>query len=203
MTVTILYAQRQQDTEKKMELLIAGLSMWTLVHLIPSIAQPLKQNWIKLLGQRGYTISFSVLILTSLVLIVFGWRNTTPFNLYVLPEITYPIAIALIIIAFVLFGAAKHPTRIKRVVRHPQLMSVIVWSSGHLLINGDSRSVLLFGWLGCWAILEIIFINRREGEWVKQPSPSWNQEFKGLAISLVIFAVAVIAHPYISGVALF
>ena len=63
---------------------------------------------------------------------------------------------------------------------------------------GDSRSVLLFGGMGLWAILEIIFINRREGEWVKQPVPGWAREIRGLAISLVVFIVIVMLRPYIA-----
>ena len=106
----------------------------------------------------------------------------------------------LVLIAFVLFGSAQYQTRIKRLIRHPMLTGVVVWACAHLMLNGDSRSVLLFGGLGLWAILEIVFINRRDRDWVKPPSPNWLQEFKGLAISLVIFVVVVMLHPYIAGV---
>jgi hypothetical protein len=70
----------------------------------------------------------------------------------------------------------------------------------HLLLNGDSRSVLLFGWLGVWAVLEIFFINKREGVWVKPDAPAWSREIKGVVISLVVLAVVVFLHPYIAGV---
>ena len=183
-----------------MFVLTLGLVLWAAVHFVPSIGQPIKRGWIELLGQRGYTISFSIIVIISLLLIVLGWRSTTPTQLYALPDFVKPIAIVLMVIAFVLFGAAKHPTRIKRFVRHPQLVSIIVWSIAHLLLNGDSRSVLLFGWFGCWAILEIIAINRRDGEWIKAQAPSWGQEAKGFAISLVILIVAAAAHPFIAGV---
>ncbi len=185
-----------------MEILILGLMLWSLVHFIPSVAQPVKKGWISMLGEIGYKISFAVLILCSLALIVYGWRHTIPTHIYALPIIVKPIAVILMVFAFVLFGAAKYPTRIKNYIHHPQLTSIIVWSVAHLLANGDNRSFVLFGWMGTWAILEIIFINRREGEWVKRPLPRWSQEFKGLAISLVIFIVAAAAHPYIAGVSL-
>jgi uncharacterized membrane protein len=120
--------------------------------------------------------------------------------LYHLPAIVKPLSLILLLVAFFLFGAAKHQTRIKRVIRHPQLASVIVWSSAHLLLNGDSRSVVLFGWMGCWAVLEIVFINKREGPWIKPESPGWKQEIKGGLISLAIFVVVIFLHPYIAGV---
>ena len=185
-----------------MEIMIFGLLLWSLVHFIPSLAIPVKKNWIGMLGETGYKISFSALIFLSLALIIYGWRHSTPSHLYTLPIIVRPITVLLTLFAFVLFGAAQRPARLKTFIRHPQLTGVIVWSFAHLLSNGDSRSVVLFGWMGIWAILEIIFINRRDGEWIKQPSPAWPKEFKGLAITFVIFVIVALLHPYIAGVSL-
>ncbi len=185
-----------------MKLLIAGLIIWSSVHLIPSLARPLRQKWISQMGENGYKLAFTVLILISLALIIFGWRSTVPTYLYALPAFTKPILMLLILVAFILFGASNYPTRIKSIVRHPQLTGVALWATAHVLLNGDSRSLVLFGWLGIWAVLEIVFINRREGEWVKQAAPGWGRELRGLAISLVVFVVVVMVHPYIAGVAL-
>lgn len=182
-----------------MKLIVAGLCIWSLVHFVPSIAQPLKLKVTAKLGENGYKLIFTVLILASLALIVFGWRSTVPTTLYVLPAYTRHIAMFLVLIGFILFGASNYPTRIKSLVRHPQLTGVIVWAIAHLLLNGDSRSLLLFGGLGFWALLEIILINRREGDWVKPSAPGWARELRGLAISLVVFVVVVMIHPYIAG----
>jgi len=185
-----------------MGLMIAGLLIWSLVHLTPSLAPPLKQKLITQLGEKTYKLLFAVLIFTALALIVFGWRSTLPSYLYQLPGFTRHIAMLLVLIAFILFGASNYPTRIKQFIRHPQLTGVIVWAFAHLVLNGDSRSVLLFGSMGVWAILEIVFINRREGEWVKQPVPGWAREVRGLAISLAVCVVVVMLHPYIAGVSI-
>ena len=185
-----------------MALLIAGLIIWSLVHFVPSLAQPLRQNAISRIGENGYKAVFSLLMLTALALIIFGWRSTEPTFLYQLPAYTRHISMLLILIAFILFGASNYPTRIKRIVRHPQLTGVAVWAFTHLLLNGDSRSLVLFGGLGIWAILEMIFINRKEGEWVKPEAPSWAREIRGLVISIVVMVVVVMLHPYIAGVAI-
>jgi len=185
-----------------MKLLVAGLTVWSLVHFIPSLAKPLKQKWVSQMGENGYKMAFTALMLISLALIIFGWRSSVPTTLYVLPAFTKPILMLLVLVAFILFGASHYQTRIKSFVRHPQLTGVAVWATAHLLLNGDSRSLVLFGWLGVWAILEIVFINRRDGDWVKPSPPAWAQEFKGLAISLVVFVVVVMIHPYIAGVPL-
>ena len=185
-----------------MGLMIAGLLIWSLVHFIPSLAAPLKQKLTTQLGEKVYKLLFTVLMFTALALIIFGWRSTTPSYLYQLPEFTRHIAMLLVLIAFILMGASNYPTRIKQFIRHPQLTGVVVWAFAHLMLNGDSRSILLFGGMGLWAILEIIFINRREGAWVKQPVSGWARELRGLAISLVVFVVVVMLHPYIAGVSI-
>ena len=167
---------------------------------VENIGIEFKKNFIEKFNEKTYLTLFSILILLSLGLIILGWRSTTSTYLYTLPAGIKPVALLLMLIAFLLFGAAKHQTRIKKVVRHPQLTSVIVWSCAHLLLNGDSRSLILFGWLGVWAVLEIILINKREGEWKKADSPNWGQEAKGVLISLIIFAVVAFAHPFIAGV---
>lgn len=79
-------------------------------------------------------------------------------------------------------------------------MSIITWSIAYLLVNGDSRLIVLFGGMGAWAIMEILLINRRDGEWIKEPAPAWPKEIKGLAISVFIFVIVVAAHPFIAGV---
>ncbi len=185
-----------------MGLLIAGLLIWSLVHFLPSLAAPLRQKLITQWGEKAYKLLFTLLILSSLALIIFGWRSTVPTFLYQLPAFTRHIAMFLVLIAFILFGASKYPTRIKRFIRHPQLTGVAVWAFAHLVLNGDSRSLLLFGSMGLWAVLEMVFINRREGAWVKQPVPGWAREIRGLAISLVIFVVVVMLHPYFTGVSI-
>ena len=138
-----------------MGLMIAGLLIWSLVHFIPSLAAPLKQNLITQLGEKVYKLLFAVLMFTALALIIFGWRSTVPSYLYQLPEFTRHIAMLLVLFAFILMGASNYPTRIKQFIHHPQLTGVIVWAFAHLMLNGDSRSVLLFGGMGLWAILEI------------------------------------------------
>jgi uncharacterized membrane protein len=183
-----------------MKLLIGGLFIWSFVHLIPSVGLSVKKSFINRFGDTIYSIVFSLLIVLSIICMVFGWRSASSVYLYTLPAITEPIASILIIVAFLLFGASMYPTRIKRFIRHPQLASIVVWSSAHLLLNGDSRSLILFGWLGCWAILEIILINKREGLWTKPEVPSWKREIRGSLISIAIFIAILFLHPYIAGV---
>lgn len=183
--------------------LILGVVLWSGVHFIPSLGPSLKAGLIQKLGENGYKGVFSVLIIAAIILMVVGWRATDPSILYDPPSWAGSTTALLMLNAFVLFVAANHPSRLKRIIRHPQLTGMILWSIAHLIANGDSRSLILFGGLGLWAMIQIRIINAREGAWVKPDAPSILIEFRGLAISLVVFAVVLFLHPYFAGVAPF
>ncbi|MEM8498501.1 MAG: NnrU family protein [Pseudomonadota bacterium] len=186
-----------------MSLLIAGLLLWSFVHFIPSLLPGLKQSWKGALGEGGYMGSFSLLLLASLTMIVFGWRSSTPTLVYLADPVFRPVGIGLMVVALVLFVASKPPTSIKRFLRHPQLTSVVVWSIAHLLMNGDSRSVLLFGGLLVWAVLQMLFINRREGAWQKPEAPGLVGDLKVIGIGIAVFGVVAWLHPYLAGMPVF
>lgn len=180
--------------------LISGVVLWSAVHFVPTLAIPLRQRLRTSWGNGPYRAVFSLVVIASIVLMVVGWRSTPEVLLYQLPYWIRPIGFVVMVMAFVLFGASHHPTAIKRYIRHPQLTSMIVWGVSHLLTNGTTRAVVLFGGLAVWALIEIPLINAREGEFVKPDSPGLATELKGLAISAVIFVVALLLHPYFAGV---
>ncbi|KAA1189587.1 NnrU family protein [Pseudohalioglobus sediminis] len=186
-----------------MALLIAGVLLWSIVHLVPAIAQALRQSLLGKLGENGYKGLFSLLLIAAILMMVFGWRSIDqPTYLYTLPLWTRHLGMLLVLVAFILFVASGMATRIKQVLRHPQLTGVLIWAGAHLMMNGDSRSLVLFGGMGIWALLEIVLINRRDGAWVKPEVPGMAQEAKLLAISLVVFVAVVFAHPWLAGVAI-
>ena len=156
------------------------------------------------IGNLPYQLLFALLILGSLVLIVSGWKNAVPQIVYLPPLVLRTPAMLLVVIAFILFVAANFPkTRFKRILRHPQLTGVVLWAVAHLMANGDSRSLLLFGTLGLWAIAEMVLINRREGAWAKpQELMPVMLEFLIPAIGLVLAVLVVKFHYSIAGVPL-
>jgi len=168
-----------------MEFIITGIVLWSLVHLMPSIAPGIKSSLNNKFGVNGYKLLFTILIVSSIFLMVYGWRHSSTAFLYQLPSAIKHLNSILMLFSFICFGSAILPTRLLEFIRHPQLMFVISWSVAHLLVNGDSRSVLLFSSMAIWAILEIIFINKRDGEWIKPKAPGFMMELKSLVLSLV------------------
>ncbi|MGH8719687.1 MAG: NnrU family protein [Burkholderiales bacterium] len=181
-----------------MGLLITGILLWSVVHLLPGVAGKLKLNLIEKLGSGGYRGGFSALIVISIVCMVFGWRNTTPTILYSAAPELQTLTAVLVVIALVLFFSSRIPTDVKRVIRHPQLTGVFIWAIAHLLVNGDSRSLVLFGGLGVWAIVEILVISRRE-VWIKPEAVGAKRSLVPVLVGVIAWIVLVFAHPWIAG----
>lgn len=187
-----------------MTLLVLGLLLWSVLHFLPVFAPTMRAGFLSKLGEGPYRGLFSLLMFGSIGLMVMGWRSSVAGEElfaggYSLRHVTY----AFILAAIILFGAAKGQSRIRRVIRHPMLTGVIVWGTGHLLVNNDPRSLVLFGGMVVWALISIVGINRRDGAY-RPPDPwSWMRELRLLVISVVLYIGLVFAHPYFTGIALF
>jgi uncharacterized membrane protein len=69
----------------------------------------------------------------------------------------------LMLFAAISFGAYLFPAgKLKAALKHPQLLSVKIWALGHLLANGTTAALLLFGGFLAWAVMVRISLKRRE-----------------------------------------
>jgi len=181
-------------------LLIIGVVMWSVVHLFPSLLPGVRQKLIDKLGGGRYRGLFALDIVIALVLIVLGWRSAVVEPVYSPPLYGSPVISAMMLLSFILFAAASAPGNIKRYLRHPMLSGMAVWAGAHLLANGDNRSVVLFGGLGLWAIIEIVTISRREGAWEKPGAVAFSKDLMTIVASAALFAVVAYLHEKVIGV---
>jgi uncharacterized membrane protein len=185
-----------------MTLLAIGVLLFAGLHLVKALAPALRADLQNRLGENGYKGIFSLLVLGSMVLIVFGWRDATPQFIYSpVPALKMP-ALLLLVLAFGFLVASTRPSRLRRLVRHPQLTGVALWGIAHLLLNGDDRALLLFGGMTAWAVAEILAINRRDGVWIKGGTPALGADVANLAITALVIALLVYVHPWLAGVAI-
>jgi len=185
-----------------MVLLIAGVVLWSTAHLIKSVARPFRARLIESLGAQPYQGLFALTIVASIAMMVFGWRSTPPVPVWGVPGWGRAAAFGLMLPALVLFIASGVPTNIKRFIRHPQLTGVAVWSAGHLLANGESRSIVLFGGIGLWALVAMVTISRRDGAWQRpEPTPIAG-DLKPLVAGVAAYAVLLFVHRWLAGVPL-
>ncbi len=184
-------------------LLSLGVLLWAVTHLFVAVGSEARSAVINKIGLGPYKGLFSLTLVLALVLIVIGWRAMPPTSLWLPPPGMRHLTLLLVPIAVILFISARAPTDIKQYIRHPQLTGVKLWAVAHLLANGETRSVILFGGLLAWAVLEVIFINRRDGARVKPPKVGAAKTLISAIIGLAIAAGLMFAHPWIAGVPLF
>ena len=183
-----------------MKLLIFGMLLWGLTHLFPSAMQDTRSKIVARTGNNAYRGLFSLLIAASLLMIIFGWKSATPSGLYVPPLFGSILPSIILLISFILLVAAQTHTNIKRFVRHPQLTGVVLWGIAHLLTNGDSRSVALFGGMTVWALVTMVLCGRRDGPWQKPGPVALSSDIGTVVVGVIAFGVLLYAHQFLFGV---
>ena len=110
------------------------------------------------------------------------------------------VVIVTMLFVFYLFAAADMKSNIKRFIRHPMLLGVLLWSCVHLFANGDLASIMLFGSFAIYALFAIISANLRGALLQKEKYPVKN-DIVSVVAGLVAYAVFVLViHPYLMGV---
>jgi uncharacterized membrane protein len=186
-----------------MTVFILGLLIFFGAHLFTALARGARASMVAKLGEGPYKGLYSLVSLAGFVLIVIGWRGADAGLLYVAPPWARHITYVLVLIAFVLLAAAYLPAgRIAAAAKHPMLAGVKIWALAHLLVNGEVRSVILFGSFLAYAVIDRIAVKKR-GETGRAAGPLRNDILAIVAGAAFYAAVAFWAHKYIAGVALF
>lgn len=162
-----------------MILTLLGLLLWSGAHLFKRLAPDLRAG----MGNRAMG-PIAILLVLSVVLMVIGYRNWFSDQIWNPPAFLTHVNNLLMLFAVYLYAASGMKTAITRVIRHPQLSAVKAWAFAHLLVNGDLASIVLFGGLMAWAVVEVILINRAT-PWVKNPPSTTGKEI-GAVVGAVL-----------------
>jgi uncharacterized membrane protein len=168
--------------------------------MLPAGAAALRTRLTGAMGENAYKGIFALLLIGAIVLMVFGWKSTEADEFYTAPAWGWVIAGLLMLASSVMFFAPYMANNISRRVRHPQLIAVVLFGVGHLAAVGNTRSLVLFGGLSLWAVIEILLLNRRDGAWEKPATVPRASDFKVLLPGLVFFLVFALTHNYLFGV---
>ena len=174
-------------------LLILGIAVWWSAHLFKRMAPAKRAS----MGDPGKGI-VAVLLVVSIVLMVIGYRGAEFINVWYPPSFMVHINNLLMLIALYLFSPAAKRGKLIYGMRHPMLIGFKTWAIAHLLVNGDLASIILFGALLAWAVVEVIVINRSEPGWVKPTEPSTiAKDAMFLVGSVVLLAVIGYIHSWL------
>ncbi len=179
-------------------MLIAGLVLFVGIHLVPA-SPTLRAKAVRAAGLNGYKAAFSVVSVLGLVLICVGYART-PYEPIFTPSETarlvLPVGMAM---AFVLMACAYAPGRIRRLVRHPMMASVLIWSVLHLFANGDLASNVLFGTFAVWSVAAILSAMQRGQKLGDDRVRPW-ADLIATAIGLIVFGIVFFSHAWLFGV---
>jgi uncharacterized membrane protein len=179
--------------------LALGLLLWSFTHFIPGLFAGARSRLVGRLGENAYKGIFLLLMVLAIYLLIAGWKSAVPETVYLPPAWGRHVTALLVLAGFVLFFAPYPPNNIKRLLRHPQLTGVVLWGAGHLLANGEARSILLFGGFAAWAVVEVLVINRRDRAWTRPaPTPRRNDLLLVVGGAAGYLAVA-FAHQWLFG----
>ncbi|MFC3088464.1 NnrU family protein [Tabrizicola soli] len=175
-----------------MTLIVLGLALWWGAHLFKRLAPAARAG----MGDAGKGL-VAAGVLAGLVLMVLGYRGVEQVDLWYPPRFLTHLNNLLMMIAVYLFATSVTKTRITGVIRHPQLTAVKTWAVAHLLVNGDLASLLLFGGLLVWAVVEVILINRAEPRPAPPPPAPMSREIGTVLGALVVFGAIAWVHNWL------
>lgn len=175
-----------------MLILVLGVLLWWAAHLWKRAAPANRAAF----GDKGKGIVTGVLIV-SIILMIWGYRVADGPVWWGPTPALKGINNLLVLFAFYLFAASGMKTGITRYIRHPQLTGFSLWAFAHLLVNGDLPSLVLFGGLLAWAILEMLVLNRVTPAPVTAHPVPIRKEGMAVVGALVVFFAVGLIHSWL------
>jgi len=166
-------------------LYISGLIIFYCLHMVP-FNYKLRAVFSNTLGEKLYKLLFSFIILCSILMVIWGWHDFSNLYFYEPPLIMKQIHLLIMFPVTFLWVVAETPNNVKRFVRHPMLMGTKLWAFGHLLANGDLRSMILFLSIMFFSILAVVLSNRRK---YFKPAKSMS-----LSYDLVVLLISILGY---------
>jgi uncharacterized membrane protein len=188
-------------------IMVFGLVLFIGMHLVTT-RRAQRAGLIARLGEGGYKGLYSLVSIVGVVLIAWGfarYRATGWIDVWYPPAWTRHVAVALILPAIVFFVAPYSPGRIKTTLKHPMLVGIKLWALAHLIANGDLGSIVLFGSLLGWAVVDRISLKHRTDPGTPPiPVGGVQKDIIAVVAGLALYlALGFLFHPYAVGVPTF
>lgn len=172
-----------------MLVLILGVLLWSAAHLFKRIAPAKRAD----MGDKAKG-PVALGVIAGVVLMVIGYRMAEGAMFWGRHPATVGINNLLNLFAIYLFAASGMKTWITSKIRHPQLTAIKTWALAHILVNGDVSSLVLFGGLLAWAVVEVILINK-QAKPAKATGPfPVGKEIGAVVGTIIVFGLIAWAH---------
>jgi uncharacterized membrane protein len=218
--------------------LVAAAAFFLLIHLLVSGTR-VREVLVGRIGEGAYMGLFSLASAVGLIWLILAFgdaRGEPQAAFWTATPASRPVQIVVQLPALLLIvvglttrnptsvrqeGALQRPDVVQgvlRITRHPFLWGVALWAAGHLMVNGEPASLVLFGTLLVLSVAGTFSIDAKRRRalgdaWAPFAAATSNLPFgRGLHVSvreiglwrlllgLVIWAGLLLAHPHLFGV---
>lgn len=187
-----------------MTLLYIGSLLFGGSHLFSILFPGLRDSFRAQLGPRAWKALYGVVSLVGLVLMVVGYSRSRagPAAADLLYNGWYEmrhLTMLLVLIAFILIGASHGKGYLKKWLHNPMSIGIVLWSGGHLLVNGQRSDVWLFGTFLVVGLADIVMSEVRG----KRPDyiPRLRSDIIAVVVGVILYALFLFGfHPYVLNV---
>jgi uncharacterized membrane protein len=180
-----------------MLMLAATLFIFGVIHINPAMPA-WKAHALATFG-KAYGPLYGITSLVLLVAVMVAFRYAEPGFIYEPPKWGFYANFAFSLVGFMCLSIALFRGSWRNQLRYPIAIGMCLWAAGHLVSNGEQRSVLLFVGLACAAALHAILKS-------KQPFTPGDvrqgHNLLSLFGGLALYALAAQLHAVIAGVPL-
>jgi uncharacterized membrane protein len=177
----------------------SGIIIFFGIHLVPLITK-LRLFLKDRLGEGPYMGLYSIISLTGILLIIFGYESNSNFQ-YSVNGKAYVYAKYFMLFALTLNIAAVMPTYIKKYTKHPMSLGIAIWAILHLLVNPDTTSIILFGSFLAYATVSVMVAELRDS-FSESVTPKVLYDIFAIVLGIALTFLAYNFHEYLSGVRL-
>jgi len=181
------------------ELIWLGIGLFFGLHVMPSLPD-VRDKLISRMGENRYKGVYSLLSLVGLILIGLGFSRMDYQEIWPSPTWGSHLALTVMPIVFILLVAAELKGQIRKTIKHPMIISILLWAVVHLINNGDRASLYLFGSFALFSLFSIISSNRR-GKLPSYTTAKSKHDVIAVGIGIVLFAGVLWGHEFLFGVA--
>ena len=184
-----------------MNLIISGIVLFGGVHVLSILLPGLRDGIRDAVGTGRFKGIYALLSFIGLGLLIKGYIDARASGdgyelLYEPAAGAKHITMLLVLLGFILLAASHGKGHLRRWVRNPMSIGIVLWATGHLIANGERATVAIFGMFLVVGLLDIIFSTMRGKRPVYEPNV--RSDIIAVVAGLVLYAIFLFGfHPFV------